>query len=174
MEWMILPLKRYAEFSGRSRRMEYWMFGLLQAIVAVVFGAIFVAAIGSAFTARDSVNPGAIFASMGIAFLIFGLYALAILIPSIAVAVRRLHDSDRSGWWVMIYFGPYLLSFVVQIMGALVQSTGLLLVGGVLTLASLIGVIVFIVFMCLPGTVGPNRFGPDPLFPDRNFAETFR
>ncbi len=102
MEYMLMPLKRYADFSGRSRRMEYWMFVLF---VTLVF-------IG------------------GIAFL--GIFYLAILVPMLAVQVRRFHDQDKSGWMVLLNFIPY--------------------VGG----------LVVFVFMCMEGTRGPNQYGPDP------------
>ncbi len=174
MNWMFLPLKRYAEFSGRSRRMEYWMFVLFQVLVTLVFGLVFGVAIGSAFSGRGAGNFGALFASMGIAFMVFGLFWLGMLLPTIAVAVRRLHDTDRSGWWLMLYVGPYLLMIVVQLLVFAAQSPGLIVINGLLSLVWLVAAIVLIVFMCLPGTVGANRFGPDPMYPDRDFAETFR
>jgi uncharacterized membrane protein YhaH (DUF805 family) len=65
-----------------------------------------------------------------------GLASLALFLPSLAVAVRRLHDTDRTGWWVLIGLVP------------------------------LIGWIIYLVFMCQRGTEGPNRFGADPLGPD--------
>lgn len=122
MEWMTLPLKRYADFSGRSRRKEYWMFFLFIIIVAVVIGAI------------EGV--------LGLNGMIGGLYGplsmifiLGILVPSIAVQVRRFHDQDKSGWFVLLGLIPF--------------------VGGLAVL----------VFMCLEGTKGPNRFGEDPKNP---------
>ncbi len=152
MEWMILPFKRYADFEGRSRRMEFWMFQLLNALVAAVLaGPFFVALICASLANVD--DPAAteaavaeLFAGgMGLSAIgvgLYGLYALAALIPSIAVTVRRLHDRDMSGWW---YLG--------------------------LTLASLIPLIGFVcsialfVLMVLPGTSGSNRFGVDPKDP---------
>ena len=142
MEWMILPFKRYAEFSGRSRRMEYWMFTLLNVIVAVVLSLVIFGAGGAAgmFTPDASGNPpagiGALFGGMG---LILVVYVLAILIPSIAVTVRRLHDRDMSGWW---YLGA--------------------IIGGMIPVVGFLVSIAFLVLMALPGTPGPNRFGPDP------------
>jgi uncharacterized membrane protein YhaH (DUF805 family) len=114
MEWMLLPLKRYADFSGRSSRKEYWMFLLGYILAVIVVGILFVIA-----------RP-------------LGLLALVVLgfgaiIPSIAVQVRRFHDQDRSGWMALLALIPY------------------------------IGGIVVLVFMCLPGTEGPNRFGENPL-----------
>ncbi len=140
MHWMFLPFRRYAEFSGRSRRMEYWMFALLNAIVMVViFGAMF-AMRDIDDVAVDPANPLAIYGWMfsGVGVLLL-LWFLAVLVPSIAVSVRRLHDRDMSGWWY--------LGFVI---GGLIPYIGLLI-----SLA-------FLVIMLLPGTPGPNRFGEDP------------
>ena len=139
MEWMILPFKRYAEFTGRSRRMEFWMFTLLNAIVYavlmfVVFGAAGMASFADPETAEAGV--GALFGGLG---LLIVVYALAVLIPSIAVTVRRLHDRDMSGWWY--------LGFVVA---------------GLIPFLNIVSAIAFLVIMLLPGTPGPNRFGPDP------------
>ena len=118
MHWMLLPLKRYAEFSGRSRRMEYWMFFLFNIIISIAL--IIVDGI-----LGTSAAPGA----MGL----FGaIYLLALLIPGIAVAVRRLHDTGRSGWWILIGLVPF--------------------VGG----------IILIVFLVQDGTPGDNQFGRNP------------
>lgn len=148
MEYMILPFKRYAEFSGRSRRMEFWMFMLLNVIVytvlaMIVFGASGVAAFADP-TAADA-GFGALFGGVG---LLLVVYALAVLIPSIAVSVRRLHDRDMSGWW---YLG-FVVASMIPIVGFLAS-------------------IAFLVIMALPGTPGPNRFGPDPK--DPTSAEVF-
>ncbi|HYD26023.1 MAG TPA: DUF805 domain-containing protein [Croceibacterium sp.] len=150
MEWMLMPLRRYADFSGRSRRMEYWMFQLLNLIVGVVivvliFGGLPLEALSNPEALQPGDMPGALFwIGVGLG----GIWALGVLIPGIAVTVRRLHDRDMSGWW-------YLGFFVAQLIP---------LVGWIATIA-------FIVLMCLPGTSGPNRFGPDPLDPHQ--AEVF-
>jgi len=122
MDWMLMPLRRYAEFSGRSRRKEYWMFVLFQIIVGVVLG-IIEGAVGLSGTIAGAYGPLSL------------LFGLAMLIPGIAVGIRRLHDTDRSGWWLLIALVP------------------------------LIGAIVLIVFFVMDGTRGPNRFGPDPKDP---------
>jgi uncharacterized membrane protein YhaH (DUF805 family) len=113
MEWMLMPLRRYADFNGRSQRKEYWMFFLLYILAAVVCGI---------FYAISHVLGGILMAA-----LILGLF-----IPALAVQVRRFHDQDKSGWFVLLAFIPY------------------------------IGSIVVLVFMCIEGTRGPNRFGEDP------------
>ena len=112
VSWYLTVLKNYAGFSGRARRTEYWMFILFNIIISVVLSVI-----GSV------VDQGNILGA---------IYALAVLIPSLAVAVRRLHDTGRSGWWLLIGLIP------------------------------LIGAIVLIVFMASEGKPGDNEYGPNP------------
>ncbi|RKF22968.1 DUF805 domain-containing protein [Altericroceibacterium spongiae] len=143
MNWMILPFKRYAEFSGRSRRKEYWMFALLNIIVTMVL-------MIAAFSGLPAINPndpmalasafGALFT--GLFGMLLGIWILAVIIPSLAVTVRRFHDRDMSGWWY--------LGFVVA---------------GLIPYIGFIASIALIVLMALPGTNGPNRFGADPKNP---------
>jgi uncharacterized membrane protein YhaH (DUF805 family) len=150
LEWMILPLKRYADFSGRSRRSEYWWFAVLNALVAVVLIGLMLAggfsAASLAGAGGGGASPELVAQSLGPVFYIgaglIGLWVLAIFIPSIAVGVRRLHDRDMSGWW---YLG--------------------VIVAGMIPFIGIIANIAFIVLMFLPGTPGPNRFGPDPKDP---------
>lgn len=122
LDWVLLPLKRYADFSGRSRRKEYWLF-----LVGVFIAAIVL-----------SIVEGI----LGLSGMVAGVYGplttillLGIIIPSIAVQVRRFHDQDKSGWFVLLALIPF------------------------------IGGLAVLVFMCLEGTKGPNRFGPDPKDP---------
>ncbi|QRM27938.1 DUF805 domain-containing protein [Microvirga sp. VF16] len=107
-------LNKYATFSGRAQRSEYWYFFLFIIIVDIV----------------ASILDTAIFGDMSVLYLIA---TLALLLPSIAAGVRRLHDTDKSGWWLLLGLIP------------------------------VVGAIVLIVFFCQRGTVGPNQFGPDPL-----------
>ena len=86
MDWYLIALKKYAVFSGRARRKEYWMFFLFNIIVGFVLG--FIAGIAQAAL---HINLG--FLSV--------IYSLAVLIPSIAVGVRRMHDIGRNGWWLI-------------------------------------------------------------------------
>lgn len=109
---MFEALSKYAEFSGRARRQEYWLFVLLYVILSIVAGVI------DAVLGTEAVT------------LILGL---ALLIPSVAVLIRRLHDLDRTGWWALFMFLPIL------------------------------GTLLLLVFCVMKGTEGPNRFGPDPL-----------
>lgn len=131
MEWMLMPYRRYADFSGRSRRKEYWMFVLLSAIVSAICVALMVAG-GWQGQLDGGTSPGGTF-WLGAAIL--AVFGIGSFIPSIAVQVRRFHDQNRSGWMVLLGFVPY--------------------VGGIIVL----------VFMCLEGTRGANRFGPDPKDP---------
>jgi len=159
MEYMFLPLKRYAEFSGRSRRMEYWMFTLFILMTWIVLGGLFVAMVGSAIFSAAGGSAGGLFATGGIAMvllLVMCVVWLALLIPSLAVAVRRLHDTERSGWWV----GGYLILAVVSnVLRSSMGSGGL---ATLLSVATLIYAITLLVFMFLDGTRGPNKYGPDP------------
>ncbi|MER5888683.1 DUF805 domain-containing protein [Streptomyces sp. NPDC001941] len=107
-------LKKYATFQGRARRSEYWMFALFNALVILVLVIL-------AMTTRSTV-----FAAL------YGLYVLAVLLPSLAVVVRRLHDTGRSGGWFFIAFVP--------------------LVGG----------IILLVFLCLDSEPQHNAYGPNP------------
>lgn len=130
MEWMLMPLRRYADFNGRSRRKEYWMFVLGLLIVYLALGML--VSVGAASTSMGmeqnmAWSPVAML-GMGLIFLV----AFAVIIPAIAVQVRRFHDQDKSGWFVLLALVPY--------------------VGGIIVL----------VFMCLEGTKGDNRYGPDP------------
>ncbi len=171
MGYMFLPLKRYAEFSGRSRRLEYWLFVLFQILLYTgLFVACFAAMVNMA-PANDGVGLSAIL-GLGAFLLIAGLVWLILLVPSIAVTVRRLHDSGRSGWW----FGIYLLASVglnlltgaaMGAMAASAQSPEQLLqtagmVNGIAGLAMFGYAVVLFIFFCLDGTPGPNRYGPDP------------
>ncbi|KQM95276.1 hypothetical protein ASE70_00625 [Sphingomonas sp. Leaf22] len=131
MYWMTLPLRRYADFAGRSRRLEYWMFSLGYLIAAILIGVI--AAMSGAFSYDSNFTPANGLPALWL--ILLGLMGLALIVPSIAVQVRRFHDQNRTGWLVLLSFIPY--------------------VGGLIVL----------IFMCLPGTPGPNRYGPDPKDP---------
>ena len=166
MEWMLMPLKRYAEFSGRSRRKEYWMFVLLQVLIYIAFLILMMLLGGGAMMMVGS-DPTAAAGAGGAALAlmaIYGLVSLALLIPGLAVTVRRLHDTDRSGWWLAGLIGLYVLMFVT---GGMAVSSGDPAGGGgaltmILSLVILVYAITMLVFMVLDGTKGPNKYGPDP------------
>lgn len=125
MNWYLKVIKNnYANFSGRARRKEYWMFTLVNTIIITVLYAILMSSI--------DMYTGEVSSLGSIAGIIIGIYSLAIIVPSLAVTIRRFHDQDKSGWMFLLAFIP---------------AVG--------------GLIVF-VFMCLEGTKGDNRFGPDP------------
>ena len=174
MEWMLLPLKRYAEFSGRSRRKEFWMWVLFTVIVSIVLGVI--DGLLGFSTPRSSMaasSTGAGFAAMTNIGILGGIWSLGTLIPSIAVGVRRLHDTDRSGWWILLPLGPYLVGIVLMITATASGSLGTIGLAGILVLIGLVCAIVLLVFYCLPGTPGPNKYGPDPKGGTANLSETF-
>jgi len=117
MNWYFEVLKKYAVFSGRARRKEYWYFVLFNFLIGILLGII------------DGAIGGFDPEKVGILGLI---YTLAILIPSLAVTFRRLHDTGRSGWWWLIGLIP------------------------------LIGWIVLFVFMVLDSDPETNEYGPSP------------
>lgn len=165
MHWMFLPLKRYAEFSGRSRRTEYWMFFLFQMLLGVAFWVLMAIVGGGALMSGG--DPSALAAAGGAIMIVsalYGLVSLALLIPAIAVTVRRLHDTNRTGWWVLAPILGYVVMLVGVVMAASSpENPGL---GGVLTMVggitALVLALVLLVFMFLEGTRGPNNYGPDP------------
>ncbi len=87
MEYFVSVLKKYAVFSGRARRKEYWMFVLIATLISIATAAI------DYFIGGQLINS---------------LYSLAILLPSIAVGARRLHDTGRSGWWQLLALIPII------------------------------------------------------------------
>jgi len=96
MDWYLEVMRKYAVFSGRARRKEYWMFQLVNIII---FAAVFAAVIPPLFAHRRS--PASLL------LLLFAfVYALATIIPGLAVSVRRLHDINFSGWWILLAFVP--------------------------------------------------------------------
>ena len=112
MNWYLGCWKKFADFSGRARRQEYWMFVLFNFLVSVAVGVV------------DGI--------LGAGGSLSGLYSLAVLVPSLAVSARRLHDTDRSGWWMLIALIP------------------------------LVGWIILLVFLCSDSKPGANRLGANP------------
>lgn len=118
MEWYLNAFRNYATFSGRARRKEFWMFVLFNVIAGIV--------IGMADSTLGFVNY-----ETGIGML-SKLYGMIVFIPYLALTVRRLHDTGRSGWWVLIYLVP------------------------------LIGILVLLFFASLEGEAGENQYGKNP------------
>lgn len=112
VEWYVKVLKQYFVFQGRARRKEYWMFVLISFIISIVLAII------------ENI--------LGIASLLTTLYSLAVFLPSLGVSVRRLHDTGRSGWWILLVLIP------------------------------LIGPLIVLVLMCFDSEPGTNRYGPNP------------
>ena len=100
MEYMFMPLKRYADFSGRSRRKEYWMFVLFLMAVNLL---LYTFALAGAVSAASSGQAGA---GLGLSMILLLLFAFAMLVPTLAVQVRRFHDQDKSGWMVLLNLIP--------------------------------------------------------------------
>lgn len=113
MNWYIKVLKNYAVFSGRAQRTEYWMFILFNFIITLALGFVE--------------------AAINISGILTGLYSLAVLIPGLAVLFRRLHDTGRSAWWILIFLVP------------------------------VIGALVILVFLVLGSEEEENQYGPNPL-----------
>ena len=156
MHWMFLPLRRYAEFSGRSRRKEYWLYFLGVILFYMLMTAAVFLFVGSELLLSGDENAlaSAVAGAVPIVLLL-GVAWLGLLIPTLAVGARRLHDINRSGWWLLIGYGPWLFSIFATMAGA----PG---VGAIANLLSFIGFIVLLVMACFDGTRGPNRFGDDP------------
>lgn len=117
MNWYLEVFRKFADFSGRARRTEYWMFVLFNVIINILL-AILDGMLGT--SNREGFG------------LLRGIYTLIVLIPSLAVSVRRLHDTGRSGWWLLLSFVPC--------------------VGG----------IILLVFMIQDSEPGENAYGPNP------------
>lgn len=126
--------EKYAEFGGRARRAEYWWFWLF----------VFVCSILVSFVDDFFGTPIA-----------GGLFALGTLVPALAAGARRLHDTDRSGWWLALPLGPMLLSFI----GFFVGANAIVMIGSVLTLGTLVLQIYWLAADTMPSA---NRYGPVP------------
>jgi len=126
VEWYFVVLKQYAQFSVRARRKEYWFFNLFNTLISlgmmVPFGLVLLAL---------GYYKGPV--ALGFLLIIpFQLYCLATFVPSLAVMVRRLHDTGRSGWWYFISFVPFA------------------------------GTVVLLIFLATDSQPGPNIYGPNP------------
>jgi len=194
---MFLPFKRYFDFQGRSRRLEFWMFFLLNAIIGIIFTIVFIALFaGKAFElaqrygsqAYESVRytptgveteynwvadipPEVLLRELGPMFygmmIAYAIYSFLVFIPGLAVTIRRLHDSNRTGWWILIpglcYAAGFLLVIVAVTSPAV--AVGFAAAASVLWLLAGVFGIILLVFMFLDGTPGPNQYGPNPKYP---------
>ncbi len=171
---MFLPLWRYVDFQGRSRRTEFWLWCLFQVLVFMGLEALL---FGTMPWASLQNHPEAASAHLMSFIPFLNLVQLALFLPNLAVSVRRLHDSNRTGWWVLMPLGVIIAGLILwAIINAgtfahldqLKNNDGkpLLAFLGSLVLcvylpALVAGVVIF-VFYVLDGTPGNNRFGPDP------------
>jgi uncharacterized membrane protein YhaH (DUF805 family) len=135
MDWYLMVWRRYAEFDGRSRRKEYWMFALFNFLAAILL-----CAAGGAGIAMSR-NYGAVL------LIPTGLYILATVIPSVAVTVRRFHDTGKSGWMLLLF-----------------------MVLGIIPLVGLVTSVIQLVFLCRDSDPGVNQYGPNPKFPGQAAA----
>jgi len=126
MEWMLLPLWRYADFRGRSRRLEAVAFGTG---IALLGGLTLLISLG---VGDGQSGALASFERMAMAGLFVAVFGATLIVPALALQVRRLHDLNLSGWWLLVDLLPY------------------------------VGWAMMVVVLLLPGTRGRNRFGDDP------------
>ena len=155
IDWATRPLKKYADFSGRAPRAEYWWFYLL--VIAVYVVAMII----------DSIVGVAAFGPYGIVTLVL---MVGLIVPSLAAGVRRLHDTNRTGWWMAAPLVPYCIALVM--MGPTLADpaamasgdAGMGALGGamIFMLIGFVFAVVVFVFLVLPGTKGPNNYGDDP------------
>ena len=118
MEWMLMPLKRYAEFDGRSRRMEYWMFTLGYWIVLTIW-VVLSFLVGALIRGREGDDFAVGMMLIGIVVIVLGLF-----IPSLAVSIRRLHDQGKSGWFYLISFIPYVGGIILLVLMCIAGDEG--------------------------------------------------
>ena len=153
VDWAKRPLQKYADFSGRAPRAEFWWY-CLGIVVAAIVAMIIESILG-----------------LGSVFLMYGPITLLLLlgtfIPSLAAQVRRLHDTNRSGLWLLAFYVPYVAMLATMPNptdpnAVTAPDMGSAALTGLLGLVVLVLAIVLLIFLVLPGTKGDNRFGPDP------------
>lgn len=149
IDWAMRPLRHYAKFSGRAPRAEYWWYYLLTLVLNFLFRML------------DGM--------LGTHEILSTILSIGLLLPWLAVTVRRLHDTNSSGWWLLLlvaFFGLVGI-FVAGTFGGVSANSAVgitgLIIAGILMMAA---VATFLVFMVLPGTEGPNDYGSDPYGPD--------
>lgn len=140
MDWMTSPFRKYADFTGRATRREFWFFIVLYSVAVLA---------ANFFDALDGQRV-VVAARMGAAEL---TVSILLLLPLLSTSARRLHDSDRSGWWMMLLYVPY-----VGWVAAQDRPDAELVVAG----AILVGFVALMILFLLPGSPMENRFGPNP------------
>ncbi len=186
---MFQPLVKYARFEGRSRRSEFWLWMLFRLLVGMAMGAVIIALVAPSFSAMianphtDQTRMPALMANIFRVYPLFMLIDLGLLLPTLTVAVRRLHDINRSGLWLLmpvgVSFGGLILLAIVGVGMAICVATahpdphlaggqglgavlGLVVAYVVYLIAVFAAEIVMLVFFVTDGTRGLNRFGLDP------------
>ena len=110
MDWMLMPYRRYVDFSGRSQRKEYWMFYLFVMIVYIVLSIIMSLGAPTMDPATGQLSGGGAMATIG--FALVCVFWLGTFIPALAVSIRRMHDQDRSGWWILCPIANIIFLFI--------------------------------------------------------------
>jgi uncharacterized membrane protein YhaH (DUF805 family) len=105
----------YANFTGRARRREYWMFSLINAVVVLVLAGLMAVGGLNIFMPVDPYNPPNVSVIGWLFFAVYTIYALGVFVPSLAVAVRRLHDTGKSGWMYLLILIPFVGSIVLLV-----------------------------------------------------------
>ncbi|MBL6603551.1 MAG: DUF805 domain-containing protein [Alphaproteobacteria bacterium] len=180
INYAILPFFRYFDFRGRSSRSEYWWYSLLLVIIGILYFAYSIAAMPS-FT--DMMDPDFDETALGYGFIdyVYIIFSLATFIPNLAVSVRRLHDINRTGWWLAAFYGLMATSSVLST-GAMItifvsamvaisgdmSSMGSSFGGAYILIALSIGIFIgtlvwMIVWFASPSVSNNNRFGDDPI-----------
>ena len=153
VDWALRPLRRYADFRGRAPRAEYWWYALMIAVVGGLLG-------GTDMLLLHGRIYGD-YGALGFAF------TIAVVIPGFAVLVRRLHDSDNSGWWAVLHIPGVALILAGH---SPIHSSEVLKgvpapLHAYVSIAWALVSLTLLVFTVLRGTEGPNRYGPDPYGP---------
>ena len=188
---MFQPLVKYAQFEGRSRRSEFWLWLLFRFIVSMAMGAVALALLAPFFSqmaVHPQMDQAQVMALMANMFRIYPLYmlvGLGLLVPTLAVAVRRLHDINRSGLWLLMPLGVAVGGLILLMIAGVIFAVsagvaaaqhntaaastagaagaiGIILGYVVYLIAVFAAEIVMLVFFVTEGTKGPNRFGTDP------------
>ncbi|WP_343519051.1 DUF805 domain-containing protein [Sphingomonas sp.] len=151
MRWVLTPYRRYFDFTGRSIRTEFWTF--LPLWLAVLWS---LRTVDSQLLLMDN-GP------------LRGVFIFVTLVPALAVTVRRLHDANRTGWWVLLPFTAIFLALIAIPLGAETHDVMSLAIG----VSVFLGPLALLVLLAWKGTRGPNRFGADPRNPDADLEAVF-
>ena len=146
IDWAKRPITKYMDFNGRASRPEYWWYTLAVIIAAVVIGIV-----------ENIVGVDKMIGPYGPLTLIV---MLGLLLPGLGVTIRRLHDTNRSGWWILIAVVPYVIVGFMMAMAMRSGSMATMGSAGLVGILALVGGIVLLIFMVLPGTPGDNSYGP--------------